>query len=91
MRSAQVGLIYGFPDRVETAPHIREVLARMGMNDSEAVASVGGGRALHGRGCNDTNSSHDHVCTWVLKDKGQHIRLNGIVNVLHNYYTEIRM
>ena len=60
----------------------------MGINDSEAVALVGG-HGLHGRGCNDTNSSY--VCTVVLKDNGQHIRLNGIMNVLHNYYMEIRM
>ena len=65
--SARAGLIYvnsqlywRNPDRSETAPHVREVFSRMGMNHSEPVhvALINGGHAVgkvNGKECNDTH------------------------------------
>ena len=66
--SAQAALIYvntqgclGNSAPVETAPHGREAFARMGMNDSQAVAIIGGDASgkVHGEGysSNGTNTS----------------------------------
>jgi hypothetical protein len=51
--SSTVGLIYvdptgflGNPDPWVTAPHVREVFGRMGMDDYETVALIGGGHAF---------------------------------------------
>jgi len=82
--STTVGLIYvnpegpmGVPDPKASAAEIREVFTRMGMNDTETVALIGGGHTIgkcHGMCADGPGSLH---CKSGRKGKGKETFTSG--------------